>query len=490
MAVLSNREKKFLANEKQMRKHFSAYAEQASIVYEYCREFETEQEVFDRFRNIDLKIKNGYVKKPSSRGWTEVRIRNSQQFGMVNINPFSIADNLGFVHGVDYRKVPSGLNYARVRFFNSKQAKLTARTYTPIQNPQKTKNTGLTIKVPLQKSSQEVRFDSLYNVMRYHRTVYHEMGHAMVKRTVRELDGVNAGRLSGLLPKFSDKKQMVCFSGKNPVYGYEVDKKGHIGVFLWRNAAMQYLEEGVVENIAMDCIENEIYFSDNIGRLKGIDKTQFLQKMQESVTYYSAYALVGLWNCVSGNELTRQHFGGESKNSDLIESTEIFKSLFADYIHSVVGNNYVPKTKGIFTTQKMEKIASNYEKCVDFCKKQYTISMLNSEQSNKEIRFFEDRFALATDIENLTANLESYVDMNLREKAEFTDILSKKFAYKAHNNLQKNENKVCESKTVALQTPRELNSEIFGVYVNGEIKTDENIKAKNNDSIKDSQMVR
>lgn len=489
MAVLSNREKKFLANEKQMRKQFSAYAEQASIVYEYCREFETEKEVFDRFRNIDLKIKNGYVKKPNSRGWTEVRMRNAQQFGMVNINPFNVVDNAGGVSGIDYRKAPTGLNYARIRFFNSRLANLTARTYTPNATSHNVNREVVTVKVPLQKNSQEVRVNSLYNVMRYHRTVYHEMGHALVKRTAFELDSVSAGLLRGVLPELSDKKQIVCFGGKNPVYGYEVDKQGRSSGLLWRNAAMQYLEEGVVENIAMDCIENEIYFSDNAG-FRGVDKAQFLEKMQNSVTYYSAYALVGLWNSISGNELTRQHFGGEAKDNEVLESTEIFKSLFADYVHSVVGNTYVPRTKGIFTTQKVERIAEKYEKCVDFCKKQYAISMLNNSQSGEELRDFCGKLALATNIDNLINNLKNYVEMSLNEKAEFTDILSEKLGKGKGNNLQSAVNKVSKNEAVTLPMLSKQKPVEIGVYKGSESKVDREAEVKNDEAIKDSQMVR
>lgn len=451
MAVLSNREKRFLENNGKMRKNFSAYTQQASIMYEYCREFDSERTLFERFRNVQLKIKNGALKMPNSRGRTTISVRQNEQFGTIKINAFS-GEKLDNEFGG--QQVPKNANYSRVRFFNSKQSKLSSRTFTPI-SPQNrvAKPTQNTKKIP-QKSGLDIRFDTLFDTMCFHRTIYHEMAHSMNKRTVRELEHVLARRGKSAPAGDKNKVEKVVFSGVNPIYGYAVGKNGRSSGILWRNAGMMYLEEGVVENMAMDCVENELIWSDN-PQLYGVDKIQFLGKMQDSVTYYSAYSLTGLWDSVSNHELTRQHLSGLIAESEQSEATEIFKTLFAEYVHSVVGNTYAPTTTGIFTTNKAEKIASTYGKCVDFCKKQYALTF-STNKHNESLRGFKEKLETATNIDNLIANLSNYIEMNATQKSELADKLSSALLI----DIKKRDNKKTEQLEKDLAKQQEKENEL------------------------------
>lgn len=419
MAILTNREKKYLTNNAKMRKQFSAYTTQACILYEYCREYESEKALFERFQNIHVKIKDGYIKMPTSRGRADIFLRGSQQVGAVSINPYNKKDTQGKEKEYGAQVIPVELKYARIRFFNSKLAKISSRKFTVTPRQDKPHQKTLVSKKAPQKNNFELKFDTLYDTMLYHRTVFHELGHSMAKRTVRDFDQVIV-RKGTERERATHRNERVVFSGVNPLYSYVSDKNGLNKQITWRNTNMMYLEEGVVENIAMDCLFNEMLFGDS-ARFRDVDKMLFLNKMQDSVTYYSAYALVGLWNSVSNNELIRQHFGETSRNEELTEATDIFKCMFGDYVKSVVGETYAPKTTGIFTKEKAEKIAINYGKCVDFCKKQYALLNEDSEQKTN-LRGFRDCLETATNVDNLVNNMTNYINMNIHEKAEFKDI--------------------------------------------------------------------
>ncbi len=450
MAILSNREKKFLANTKLMNSKFFSYSPQASIFYEYCRGFESEDNLFARFKNIRLKIVDGYLKNVKSHeSQTQKMCQNSDK---QNTNGLRATSNIQSTslklnddgEWVEVSKSALSLPYERVRLFNSKQNKLKTQAYSAYNKKSKSgkitnisdfcrqKNNKKSAKNH-KNNMQNINFGSVLDLLRFHRTIYHELGHSMVKHTICELDKV------GVRVKKNKQKsgtiQMVCFNGKNAVYSYEINSKNKINRVLWRNPAMKYLEDGVVDNIAVNCVENEMIFSDSM-TFSGLDKIQILEAIQSSVNKYSAFALVGLWECVSDYELTKQHFGGGTTNLELEEATEIFKAEFADFVHSVLGKSYTRGIKQVFNPQRAQIIAQNYAKCVNYCKKRYAF---NSSQNGefREISQFVDRLDLATNIDNLMRELSNFIDMNAHEEKAFYTLLSECLGRKVCKNPRK-----------------------------------------------------
>jgi len=217
--------------------------------------------------------------------------------------------------------------------------------------------------------------------------------------------------------------EMICFSGVDPIYSYAVGRQGQIDKVIWRNLPLKMLEEGVAENIAMNCLENECALGDGSLFLVA-DKSCLMNKIQSKITHYMGYSLVGLWDCVSNNSLIRERLTGTADEGEIAEVTEIFKNKFVDFAQLVVGENGENSASQNYDSGKMREIAGKYSNCVDFCKKRYLL-LFGTREQDENLRAFGGFVEVVNDVPNLVRNLSQYINMTAREVDETREIFNK-----------------------------------------------------------------
>lgn len=396
MANLSRYEQKFLGNQAKMRQYFSFAFEEAGKVYEYCRDFESGRAIFERFKNVKLKITNGTLKKA---------------------NLYNIKDRGGIFDVAYYTGISENKRRYRVQIFTPNFKTASARIFAISPKQIRNKTNSITQSARRQAGEIAVKFGNAFDVLSYKRAIFHEFAHEMSRKVVRSFDRVSVRKLSER-EGVNHKNEQVVFSGINPIYSFTTSKNGTNRKIKWRNTGTLLLEEGVAENIAMSCCESELIFGEN-PQFYGVDKAQILHRLQNSASNFSAYSLVGLWNCVSDNELIKQHFGTETKVESVAEATEIFKRKFSDFATSLAGE----QNKKEFSEVRAQKIVSQYANCVDFCKKQYAI-LCASGEANENLREFGERLDSATNLNNFVTDVSKYIEMNEQEKDELKGIFA------------------------------------------------------------------
>lgn len=436
MAELSSKEKKFLANQKVMQKIFGAYTEQAAILYEYMRNLDAEPELFDRFRHVHLRVDTGVQKSQGStvsNGQTVTKNVNGVQYSQIKL--FAMANKAYEFDSYNNKYSPENARLARCKFFNSKTAVLSSRRYHTVSMEQSKKRTLS----PEERAvlCKNLRTSSLIDLISMHKTIYHELGHSMAKHESL-LETPKIRSLPKTLQDDAKKEQVVHYVGVNPVYGYLQSKNKKPAHILWQNVGYKYLEEGVVDSIATECVESELVL-DNIN-LQNLDKDTVVENLRAHGSKYTTpLCLVGMWNAISNDELTKQHLGKMSANMEVYEATEIFKDLFVDYITYLTGNTYNPRTKWTFTPQKLDTILQKYTQCVDFCE-QYNAARRGSNavsQYNKER--FTKYHKLATSPEIIAEQVKTYIEVGYSDREYFAQKIDEMYG---GNYSQKNTQKI------------------------------------------------
>ena len=406
---LTSKEKKFLANPKLMRKAFGIYAEQATIVYEYMRKLDEKPELFERFKNVHLSIDSKLkASKFGSRALTEPRITSKGQKSKITLfaqmlNPYITENN----------EILKEQALARYKFFNSHIANLSSRRYKTFDEVTRKKTRQVT---PEERVTlyRNIRTSSANDLIRLHKTIYHEFVHSLSKYTsvVTSQNATDFGKSS---QSNTDAKQKIFFIGVDPVYGYEIKKDGKRGGMLWKSVGLQYLNEGVAENVATECAYNEALFSDN-PLYKSLDKDTLKHQFVLSSGYFMPICLAGMWNSVSNDELTKQSLGEKSKDSDLLEATQIFKGAFCELMEYISGNAYNPRTQSMFTEQKIDKILDKYGKCIGLCESCLNGALLEDKMSSYDLERFEFYHKEAIDPNNVLQYISNFVATTIQEE--------------------------------------------------------------------------
>lgn len=408
---LSKKEKKFLSNPKLMRKAFGIYGVQADILYNYFREIAGEEVLFDRFKNIHIKISAGLNKRGgevASKGENRTFNHNGRQYGQVKYYALS-GENVITENGI---AVQENAGLARYKFFNSRLSEATSRRFSPM--PERVSRSRARTTGERAEIYKNVKINSQKDMLYRHKTIYHEMAHGM-GRQVGLIETPAAGTVPEHAVRFAGVEQVVYYRGTNAVYGYELKDKNKRGSLLWKNVGKMYLEEGVVDSIATECVATEIESGRN-PLLAGVDKAAAVRDVREnSCQYTTPLGLVGMWNAVSDNELIKQHVGVQAQNAANFEATEIFKKTFGDYMVYLTGNEYNPRTQSLFTAQKLESILQKYQKCVTICEQYFGTALASGDLSRADIARFEDYHSIVTDPNVICSQIESYVSTNNRE---------------------------------------------------------------------------
>lgn len=445
-------EKKFFNNEKTLKNHYGIYAEQAKIFYNFTKQFTGNVPIIlNRMNNTYitqkpmLKNVRGSTRHLTKHSFTASEIELSpyvdserkfadldelyptQENFNININQDVLnnninagnAQNASVLGGENKTKVTaeqeqdnsdkistkkeeeiSALKPARDVFFkalNKDRILLEA----PYNSPEERK-----------KHLKSVKWNTVFNKCVLHKTFYHEMFHAMGIVQIKRADETE------LAPaEFRQEHERVCYIHGNKITKMETKEGGVDSIQIFAGA--KYLEEGIVDSLAIDCLMQELNVTQD-KNLKSYYPEDIRYRLYQNSGYKPMLTLVGLFNSVSKNELTLEHFGVSRVNDDYKEinheRANIFKNKFYAYIDALSDNRYNEDAQD-FTEKDIDKILSSYDACLNMCLDGFEMGFYD-EKAQIDVSKFIEYISFATSDEYVYNGLLKFIKFNDEQKAE------------------------------------------------------------------------
>lgn len=429
MEDLSSIEKRFLANDKMLNRQFGEFAPLARSVYEFCRRYVSKDAIWTRFRAARLAFKKGFVKKHHLFDNNSASQCEGQLFGVVNIRHSDGYDkeaNSAVLERLLTRTRPPRVHFNNsMKYINIHGEKIFYFNKRAARNDRK----NLTNDRFAEKSSPVLYGalvqNSLVQTMVLHKIFYHALGHALVARDKKVLNNRFVYWLRDLPRETTEWRsmQIVSFVGQDPICGDLTNVEGDTLERLWENNALKTLEEGVVENFALECIADEFLVGGNCNSVEFEEINALIKQMQRMPNSYVLTVLVGLWNSISEFDLLKQYLGQDVENEAVWESTAIFKKCYEAFVESMIEYSKDVKNQGSLDENKAQKIAQTYCKCVKFCEEQAIIwCIVNSGRRSKAERY-NMWLELAKNMDKLGNYFANVIHCSGQELTKFVDIL-------------------------------------------------------------------
>ncbi|MBO5102527.1 MAG: hypothetical protein J6C13_00365 [Clostridia bacterium] len=476
---LEKKEQKFLNNKKLMKKHFKIYNEQAKRAYEFAKTFGAGEELLDRFSKIKIHFFAGFdsndnginsklykkdkiysksslntipeaernyavtednkTKKEVEYFWAKVETKRREiqeeqsdflvGFGELFIpiraekkeilNPQKLDEKkFGMGWKKDVVLKPASIQSARELFLKKVRS---------IDEPKKVINVNIEQKQQDYKVRLGVaKFNTAKQVAFEHKTIYHELAHALSSYKIIP---------STEVPNFENPQEdsYCVYSGAN-IQSINILKDG-IACIDKRMSGNMYLEEGVVENFAFECMQQEIENS-NYENYKKYTVENLMYEIYQNSGYKNMFVLTGMWNAVSKQELFKQHLGIDSKDIVIQQATETFKTCFREFEKSLTGGEYNSQNKREYEDCNIDKIIDNYVHCVMRCKIEYQDAKQVQSITQKDSLLFDNYLDFAQKVDFVVNGFSHHISMTPMQEKECKKKLNESFAKEDMQTIQ------------------------------------------------------
>ena len=442
-------EKKFFNNEKTLKNHYGVYAEQAKVFYNFTKQFT------GNVPSILNRMNNTYItQKPmlkDVRGSTLRLMKHALNASEIELSPYvdgerKFADldelypaqekfNININQDVLSNNINAGItgisggeNKTKVTTEQEQDTsnKISTQKEEEIKSLKPARDVyfkalsqgRILLEAPYnspeerQKHLKSVKWNTVFNKCVLHKTFYHEMFHAMCTVQTKRADETE------LAPaEFRQEHELVCFIRGNKITKMKTKEGGVDLVKIFAGA--KYLEEGIVDSLAIDCLMQELKVTQD-KNLKSYYPEDIRYRLYQNSSYKPMLTLVGLFNSVSKNELTLEHFGVSRVNDDYKEinheRANIFKNKFYAYIDVLSDNRYNEDAQD-FTEKDIDKILSSYDACLNICLDGFEMGFYD-EKAKIDVSKFIEYMSFATSDEYVYNGLLKFIKFNDEQKAE------------------------------------------------------------------------
>ncbi len=443
-------ENKFFKNEKNLKNHYGVYAEQSKIFYNFTKQFT------GNVPSILNRMNNTYItQKPmlkDVRGNNQHLTNHALSASRINLSPyidserkFADIDSLysaqeNFNNNINQDVLSNNVNAGITGILGEEnKTNVTAEQEQDNSNKISTKKEEeisalkpardvffktlnkdrIILEAPFnspeerEKHLKSVKWNTVFNKCVLHKTFYHEMFHAMCAIQIRRADKTE------LAPaEYRQEHEIVCYIQGNKITEMVIkDNNGNHYSKIFAGA--KYLEEGIVDSLAIDCLMQELKVTQD-KNLKSYYPEDIRYRLYQNSGYKPMLTLVGLFNSVSKNQLTLEHFGVSRVNDDYKEinheRANIFKNKFYAYIDVLSDNRYNEDAQD-FTEKDIDKILSSYDACLNTCLDGFEMGLYDEKAKIDESKFIE-YMSFATADEYVYNGLLKFIKFNDEQKAE------------------------------------------------------------------------
>ena len=174
-----------------------------------------------------------------------------------------------------------------------------------------------------------------------------------------------------------------------------------------------------MDSLAIDCLMQELKVTQD-KNLKSYYPEDIRYRLYQNSGYKPMLTLVGLFNSVSKNQLTLEHFGVSHVNDDYKEinreRANIFKNKFYAYIDVLSDNRYNEDAQD-FTEKDIDKILDSYIDCLNICLDGFEMGCIDDKAKVNKAQFIE-YMSFATADEYVYNGLLKFIKFNDEQKAE------------------------------------------------------------------------
>ena len=443
-------ENKFFKNEKNLKNHYGVYAEQSKIFYNFTKQFT------GNVPSILNRMNNTYItQKPmlkDVRGNNQHLTSHALSASRINLSPyidserkFADIDSLysaqeNFNNNINQDVLSNNVNAGITGILGEEnKTNVTAEHEQDNSNKISTKKEEeisalkpardvffktlnkdrILLEAPFnspeerEKHLKSVKWNTVFNKCVLHKTFYHEMFHAMCAIQIRRADKTE------LAPaEYRLEPEVICYIYGNKITEMVIkdnDGNHYSKIF----AGAKYLEEGIVDSLAIDCLMQELKVTQD-KKLKSYAPEDIKYRLYQNSGYKPMLTLVGLFNSVSKNQLTLEHFGVSHVNDDYKEinreRANIFKNKFYAYIDVLSDNRYNEDAQD-YTEKDIDKILDSYIDCLNICLDGFEMGCIDDKAKVNKAQFIE-YMSFATADEFIYSGLTQFINFNDEQEAE------------------------------------------------------------------------
>ena len=418
-------ESKFFNDNKNLKNHFNIYSEQAKRVYSMAVDLVGDSpDLFDRFSHIYFTF------DPLAEEYQGVsRYKfNSHNINTVEISPYLdseqyFVDVPNFNEDIDTSKLtPQELEKVleKQKTTNNREIEclqLSRETFFNYPNNiqlTNTEQTNLTDE-ELKQQKKQTKIRTAVEMISNRKTFYHEIWHSISSKKEQK-----ATEIADLPDKYKLPENNVLYSNNliKSVYTI-VDNEVYV---LKKYSPAYYLEEGIVEGLAIDCLADEV-FNTSDARIKGIKKSSLITYSIENSPYKTMLALTEMCNAVTNNELRKKHLTNKISNQDFKNKVYKFEDEFGKFIYFLTDDNYRSQVKS-FEENNINNILNSYFNCIKTCKNYYEQERMD-DNPNLNSEKYEIFYKYATEPEYIFNDLYQHIIFTNEEQEETMQKINK-----------------------------------------------------------------